>query len=150
MRTALAFTALALLSACTDVLDLVRAGQQYELRSINGQPVPWPSPSGNGGYIGAGWVKIDDDSLAERHEQTDRSEWTLSGRYQFKLGMFIIDYGPGWQPGMFGPMQRVDTFRVSGDELVLREGAIHRAQRQYGAPLRAPLKAQPLCAVGLR
>jgi len=138
MRTALAFTALAFLSACTDVLDLVRAGQQYELRSINGQPVPWPSPSGNGGYIGAGWVKIDDDSLAERHEQTDRSGWTLSGRYQFKLGMFIIDYGPGWQPGMFGPMQRVDTFRVSGDELVLREGAFTAPNdsmvRRYARP----------------
>jgi hypothetical protein len=122
MRIAVVFTAFALLS-CTDALGPLRDGQPYNLRTINGQSLPWTSPVGSGGYIAGGWVKIDNGSLAERHEETNTSSWTSTGTYKLTIGMLIIDYGTGWQLGGLGPLQRADTFRVSGNELVLREGA---------------------------
>ncbi len=125
MRTAIVVLALVLLS-CTDVLDLLKAGQEYDLKTVDGQPLPWSSSAG--GFIDRGSVKIDDDTLAERSEFTNTGDWTVTGRYQLKREMLIIDYG---MIRLSGPAERVDTFLVSGDELVLRVGGM---TRRYARP----------------
>lgn len=120
-RTLLAVAATAIVS-CSDPLGPLVDGRPYALTRINGQQVPWRSPGG--GSITDGWIKLDNDTLAERHEElangSSTGAWTLSGRYTLRFGTLIIDYRPAWQPG-FGPLHPVDTLFVSGNGLVLRE-----------------------------
>ena len=123
----IAIVALALVFfGCTDIFDLLKAGQQYDLKTVDGQPLPWSSAAG--GFIASGSVKLDDDTLAERSEFTNTGSWTVTGRYQLKRGMLIIDYG---MIRLAGPAERVDTFVVSGDELVLSAGGL---TRRYARP----------------
>ena len=125
MRTAIVVLALVLLS-CTDVFDLLKAGQEYDLKTVDGQPLPWSSSAG--GFIASGSIKIDDDTVAERSEFTNTGSWTVTGRYELKPEMLIIDYG---RIVLGGPAERVDTFFVSGDELVLLVGGM---TRRYARP----------------
>jgi hypothetical protein len=124
MRRATVLAALIAL-ACTDFLQ---PGRTYDLVSVDGQPLPWSSPSGSGGFIASGSVKIDDDTLAERSENTNTGGWTRTGKYQVKAEMLIIDYG---QIYLAGPSQRVDTFVVSGGKLELRADSL---TRRYALP----------------
>ncbi len=122
LRTLLAVGAVAIVS-CSSPFGPLFDGKPYALTRINEQQVPWTSPSG--GSITAGWIKLDNDTLAERHEElangtSSTAAWTRSGRYTLRFGTLIIDYRPEWHTGL-GPLHPVDTFFVSGNGLVLRE-----------------------------
>ncbi|PYO95882.1 MAG: hypothetical protein DMD62_00355 [Gemmatimonadetes bacterium] len=97
---------------------------QWDLISIDGQPLPWSSPTGNGGIL-SGSVKIDNDSIAERSELTNTGGWTVSGPYTVTVEMLIIDYR-AFQPGGLGPGEGADTLLLSDGGLVLRVGGITR------------------------
>ena len=121
-RALLAVAAIAIVS-CSNPFGPLFDGKPYALTRINDQQVPWTSPSG--GSITGGWIKLDNDTLAERHEElangsSSTGAWTVSGRYILRFGTLIIDYRPGWHAG-FGPLHPVDTFSVSGNGVILRE-----------------------------
>ena len=123
LRTLLAVGAIALVS-CTNPFGPLLDGRPYALARINEQQVPWTSPSG--GSITGGWIKLDNDTLAERHEElangtSSTAAWTRSGRYTLRFGTLIIDYRAGLQPPGLGPLHPVDTFYVAGNGLILRE-----------------------------
>ena len=82
LRTLLAVGAIAIVS-CSNPFGPLFDGTPYALTRINEQQVPWTSPSG--GSITAGWIKLDNDTLAERHEElangtSSTAAWTRSGR----------------------------------------------------------------------
>jgi hypothetical protein len=110
---------LLVLASCGNPFGPLFDGKPYALARINGDPVPWTSPLG--GTIIEGSIKLDNDSIAERHEGFGGASWTYGGKFTLKMGRLIIDYGPGWQLGSLGPMHRVDTLYLSGNGLVLRE-----------------------------
>ena len=98
-------------------------GQRLDLRAVNGQPMPYSVNTVV--QIVDGWIQIDNDSLAERHEEQTGSlvqsgGWTRSGRYRIRHDTLFIDYGNVIPIGQ-GPEYRVDTFTVSGSGLLRRE-----------------------------
>jgi len=110
------------LVACSDPLGPLLRGIRYDLRSINAQALPWSE--GPGYQIMEGWIKLDNDSIAERHEKFASvviTEWTKPGRYTLQDGVLIIDYRPGWCTCALGPAYPVDSFYVSGKGLIRRE-----------------------------
>ena len=129
MRRVAFVAALALLS-CSDALGPLTDGTPYALRAINGDSLPWSRPVLRPtSRIASGYVKLIDDSRAERHERTElidssgavvgAGEWGRSGSYRLAFGMLIITYGD-WPFGT-APTRPVDTFHVSGKGLLLRE-----------------------------
>src|SRR5690348_9457218 len=99
-RALLAVAAIAIAS-CSNPFGPLFDGKPYALTHINEQQVPWTSPFG--GSITGGWIKLDNDTLAERHEElangsSSTGAWTRSGRYTLRFGTLIIDYRAGLQP----------------------------------------------------
>ena len=100
-------------------------GQRFDLHAINGAPLPWSLNSV--AQIVDGWIQVDNDSLAERHEEQTGSlmqagGWTRSGHYRIRGDTLFIDYGPPCGlcgPG--GPEYQIDTITVSGSGLLRRE-----------------------------
>ena len=113
----------AVVVSCSDPYGPLRSGHEFFLTSINNDPLPWVSPVNGIQRITDGWIKIDGDSAAERHEKIDgvvNGEWTYLGSYRIWHGMLIIKY-VGWQQGNLGPYHAVDTFYVLPQGLVMRE-----------------------------
>ncbi|HXO83912.1 MAG TPA: hypothetical protein VN803_00150 [Gemmatimonadales bacterium] len=114
---------IATLVSCNDPLGPLVDGKPYALARVNGEAVPWAFPSGPS--IDAGWIKLVDDTLAQRFEGLSNGpsvgEWMLSGKYTLRFGQLIIDYRPNWHAGSLGPAHPVDTLYASGNGLVLRE-----------------------------
>ena len=120
LRLILASFVAALIS-CSDPLGPLMDGKPYPLRTINGQALPWTSPPPGAWHITDGWVKIDNDSIAERHETlltVTADPVTYFGPYTLTPRMLIIRYTSGGNPR---PYNAVDTFYVSGNGLVMRE-----------------------------
>ena len=77
MRYAPSILAAALaLVACSDGLAPVTVGAPYLLRTVNGQPLPWSTPSSDSSFTPAtiteGWVTLLDQTRAQRHERIGR------------------------------------------------------------------------------
>ncbi len=122
MHTALIILSATAVGFCGDPLGPLLRGTRYDLRSINGRSLPWST--GPGFQILEGWIKVDNDSIAERYEKTASvviADWTKPGRYTLRDRVLIIDYRPGWCTCAPGPSYPVDTFYVSGNGLVRRE-----------------------------
>jgi hypothetical protein len=125
MKTVATLLILAALS-CSDTLGPLTDGKAYPLQSINGQPLPWTWPDSSTVTL-LGWIKLDNDSFAERHEETMYgvgafSSYTITGRYTLRYSMLIIDYRAVEAGGpSAGPVHPVDTFHVSSHGLVLLE-----------------------------
>lgn len=109
MRAALLL--LPALLACGDALAPVTVGAVYQLRRINGQPIPWTAPPDDSAYIPMtvteGWVTFVDASSAQRHERYERwvtgvngdstllvSDWTQTAAYQRLSGKIVLTYPP--------------------------------------------------------
>jgi len=127
----LALLAVVALLSCSDSLGPLTDGEPYALRAINGASLPWSPPFLRPTtQISGGWVKILDDSRAERHERIEAidslgavmavAEWTHVGSYRLGFGRLIITY-EAWQFSTYGPSHPVDTFYVSDKGLLLRE-----------------------------
>ena len=127
----LALLAVVALLSCSDPLGPLTDGEPYSLRAINGASLPWSPPFVRPTtQIADGWVRILDDSRAERHERIEAidslgavvafAEWTQAGQYRLGFGMLIITY-TAWQYSSYGPSQPVDTFYLSNHDLLLRE-----------------------------
>ena len=65
MRAPALYAALLALLACGDALAPVSVGAVYQLRNINGQPLPRNPPSDDSAYlpmmVTEGWIKFLDD-----------------------------------------------------------------------------------------
>jgi hypothetical protein len=111
MRATAAFGALLALFACGDPVAPVSVGAVYQLRSINGEPLPWSPPISDSGYVPQmvteGWITFVDVSNAQRHERsegwvTDAGgnrvpliyDWTLSATYEQLAGKIVLSYPP--------------------------------------------------------
>jgi len=111
MRATALFAALLALVACGDALAPVSVGAVYQLRNINGQPLPWNPPSSDSAYLPAkvteGWIKFLDGSSAQRHERLERwvylvngdstllvSDWTQTAAYERLSGKIVLSYPP--------------------------------------------------------
>jgi hypothetical protein len=116
-------TLIALLASasCDDSLSPLVLGTPYILSRINGDSVPWYADANK--RIIEGWVTLNNDTLAERHEASTlvsgTTSWTVSGRYTARPGMLIVRYQRN--PLEPGPLHAVDTFYVSGTGLTMRE-----------------------------
>ena len=112
MRAVSVFAALLALLACGDALAPVRVGAVYQLRSINGQPLPWNPPPDDSAYlpmrVTEGWIKFLDGSSAQRHERWERwvlgvngdssllvNDWTQTAAYERLSGRIVLSYPPG-------------------------------------------------------
>ncbi|HUC40684.1 MAG TPA: hypothetical protein VMR92_07595 [Gemmatimonadales bacterium] len=110
MRTIAAAGVLSLL-AYSDALAPLTVGAVYQLRSINGQPLPWSPPPSDSVYIPAkvteGWIAFLDASSAQRHERLERwvpgvsgdstllvTDWTETAAYQRLSGKIALTYPP--------------------------------------------------------
>lgn len=134
MRATAAFGALLALLACDDPLAPVRVGAVYQLRSINGQPLPWSPPPDDSAYnpmtVTEGWITFIDASSAQRHERAERwvpvangdsalivNDWTQTAEYQRLPGKVVLSYPPA--PG--GGAGADTLYLGSGRSLILRE-----------------------------
>lgn len=132
MRSLAVMSALALV-ACSDALAPVTVGAVYQLRSINGHPMPWTPPSdtvdlpGIAFTVTEGWITFVDAASAQRHERYGRwvidgngdslflaSDWTETATYQRLPGKIVLTYPPS-PGGGAGP----DTLEVSGRGVLL-------------------------------
>ena len=122
------------LLACSDALAPVSVGEVYQLRRINGQPVPWTPPLNDSAYIAAtiteGWITFVDGSTAQRHERLERwvsgvngdstllvSDWTNTAAYQRLPDMIVLTYPPSPGGG-----SGVDTLHLGPrGSLILRQ-----------------------------
>lgn len=112
MRAPALFAALLALLACGDALAPVSVGAVYQLRSINGQPLPWNPPPDDSAYlpmrVTEGWIKFLDGSSAQRHERLERwvlgvngdssllvSDWMQTAAYERQPGRIVLSYPPG-------------------------------------------------------
>lgn len=115
-------------ASCSDSLSPLVVGAPYILSRINGDSLPWYSDANN--QIIEGWVTLNNDTLADRHEASavgpGTTSWTVSGRYTARRGILIVRYQRN--PLEPGPLHAVDTFYVSGTGLTMREMG-------YSAPL---------------
>ena len=111
MRATAAFAALLPLLACGDALAPVSVGGVYQLRSINGQPLPWKPPPDDSAYLPMtvveGWITFVDASSAQRHERWERwvigvngdsslivNDWTQTAAYERLQGRIVLSYPP--------------------------------------------------------
>jgi len=133
----LAATTLALL-ACGDALAPVALGAPYELRSVNGQALPWSTPPSDSQYIPTtiteGSVTFLSDTLAQRQETYGRwviirpgdstwlgGSWMQVALYKRGSSSVVLTY-PLFIPGAIGPSQAAETLYVtSSGGLKLRE-----------------------------
>ncbi len=103
-------------------------GERFDLRTVNGQALPsapWPAYP----QIVEGWIRIVDDTLAERYEKktavissTGFADWNRAGRYAIRGDTLVINYvGSGCPSCGPGPEYPADTFTVSGAGLLRRE-----------------------------
>ena len=133
MRVAAAFGSLLALVACSDALAPVTVGVVYQLRQINGQPVPWTAPLDDSAYVPGtiteGWITFLDASSAQRHERLERwvtgvngdstllfSEWTQTADYVRLAGKIVLTYPPSPGGG-----RGVDTLHIGAHRsLILR------------------------------
>ncbi len=122
----LIFSAIGAASCDSNPLLPFLRGQRFDLNAINGQPLPWSLNSV--AQIVDGWIQVDNDSVAERHEEqtgtlVQAGGWTRSGHYTIRHDTLFIDYGPPCglcgQPG--GPEYQIDTITASGAGLLRRE-----------------------------
>ncbi len=109
----------------SEPLSPLRVGQHFDLRTVNGQALPW-SPPGSAYQIVEGWIQIDSDTLAERHEKQEEPgsltrNWTYGGRFTIHGDTLIMDYGPPCPSCGPGPEMQADTFTVSARALRRRE-----------------------------
>jgi len=128
--------ALLALVACSDALApaSVTTGAVYQLRSINGQPLPWTTPPSDSAYIPMtvteGWISFIDATTAQRHERHGRwvigvngdssflvNDWTETAVYQRRAGKITLTYPPSPGGGA-----GVDTLYLgSRGSLILRQ-----------------------------
>lgn len=111
MRAPALFAALLALLACGDALTPVSVGAVYQLRSINGQPLPWNPPSDDSAYlpmrVTEGWIKFLDGSSAQRYERLERwvtnvngdssllfNDWMQTAAYERLPGKIVLSYPP--------------------------------------------------------
>ena len=110
MRLLPLFAALLAVLACDDALAPVSVGAAYQLRSINGESLPWSPPSSDSAYlpmmVTEGWITFIDASSAQRHERLERwvrangdstllvSDWTQTAAYQRQPGKIVMSYPP--------------------------------------------------------
>ncbi len=111
MRAPALFAALLALFACGDALAPVSVGAVYQLRNINGQPLPWDPPPSDSAYLPVrvteGWIKFLDGSIAQRHERWERwvlgvngdssllvQDWILTAEYELLPGRIVLSYRP--------------------------------------------------------
>src|SRR6266545_3255101 len=128
MRPVIA-AALFVLLACSDTIAPVTVGAPYQLRVVNGQPLPWSTPPSDSEYIPMtitdGSVTFLDDSNAQREEKTGRWVLTPSGDSQwlaydwmqiafYKRGVssIVLTY-PGYIQGTIGPSHAAETLYVT-------------------------------------
>jgi hypothetical protein len=137
MRTVFAAFVVLVLAACSDAVTPA-IGEPYFLRTVNGQPLPWSTPTSDSTYlpmtITEGWITILNDSLAERHERYERlvlapngidwlpiiAEFTNVASYERGLTTIVLTYLPSG--GAVGPPQPAETLQVTRrGALVLRQ-----------------------------
>jgi len=111
MRAPALFAALLALFACGDALAPVSVGAVYQLRNINGQPLPWDPPPSDSAYLPVrvteGWIKFLDGSSAQRHERWERwvtnvngdssllvNDWMQTAAYERLPGKIVLSYPP--------------------------------------------------------
>jgi hypothetical protein len=141
MRATALFAALLTLVDCSDALAPVSVGAVYQLRNINGQPLPWNPPPSDSAFLPAkvteGWIKFLDGSRAQRHERLERwvqlvngdstllvSDWTQTAVYERLSDRIVLSYPPATGGG-----SGVDTlYPGPRQSLILR-------QTGYLAPL---------------
>ena len=137
MRNVIAAALLALL-ACSDAVAPVTVGAPYQLRTVNGQPLPWSTPPSDSQYIPmtitGGSVTFLDDANAQRLETAGRWVLTPSGDsqwlaydwmqiafYKRSVSSIVLTY-PGYIQGAIGPSHAAETLYVTrGGALALRE-----------------------------
>lgn len=137
MRAALVLASFALL-ACGDSLAPVIIGQEYQLRRINGQAIPWSTPETDSSYIPMtvtqGSVTFLDESRASRHETYGRwvilpsgdsswigGDWSYTADYERLPGKIVLTYIT-FTPYSIGPSQPAETLYVAGtNALALRQ-----------------------------
>lgn len=108
---AIAASSVLLLLACSDALAPVSVGAVYQLRRINGQPLPWTTPPSDSAFIPMtvteGWISFSDASRAQRHERFEQwvfdshgdstaiiNDWTQTAAYQRLPGKIVLTYPP--------------------------------------------------------
>ena len=129
MRAAFVLTSFALL-ACGDSLAPVIIGQEYPLRRINGEAIPWSTPPTDSSYIPMtvteGSVTFLDESRATHSETYGRwviapagdsiwlgGFWTYNADYERLPGKIVLTYDTLF-PGLLGPPQPAETLYVAG------------------------------------
>lgn len=137
MRSVIAAALLALL-ACSDAVAPVIVGAPYQLRVVNGQPLPWSTPPSDSQYIPMtitdGSLTFLDDSKAQRQESAGRwvlnpngdsvwlgYDWMQIAFYKRGASSIVLTY-PGYIQGAIGPSHPAETLYVTrGGALTLRE-----------------------------
>lgn len=103
------------LAGCNEAIGGMAVGAPYELRTINGQPLPVPAPGVAGApsqlpVITEGSVTFSSAGKVERQERTVSSAattgWTQSGTYVQQPGRVVISYD--------GPLAAAETLLVTG------------------------------------
>lgn len=138
MRTALGVgAALAVVACGSDALSPVTVGEPYQLRLVNGQPLPWSTPLSDSLFIPTtiveGSVTFLSESMAQRHEEFGRwvilrpgdstwlaGVWTQIATYERGSGTIVLTY-PLFAPGAIGPSQAAETLYVTRGRLTLRQ-----------------------------
>src|SRR6266513_1397604 len=145
MRTSIAAIAVLALLACSDALAPVTLGAPYQLRTVNGEPLPWSTPPSDSQYIPMtiveGSVTFLDNSTAERQESAGRwvidpsgdsvwlsYAWSQIAFYERGARSIVLTY-PGFQPGAIGPSHAAETLYVA------REGALTLRETGLISPL---------------
>jgi len=103
-------------------------GQRFDLRTVNGQALP-SAPWSGFPEIVQGWIRVVNDTLAERYEKktavissTGFDDWARSGRFTIRGDTLVISYaGTGCPSCGPGPEYAADTFTVSRNGLLRRE-----------------------------
>jgi hypothetical protein len=130
MRYALSVLVAGLALVACDGFAPVTVGTPYLLRTVNGQPLPWSTPSSDSSHTPAtiteGWVTLLDRTRAERHERIGRwvmaangidslwigSVWTEGAIYERRSNTIILTYETSafeW----FIPPQPAETLYVT-------------------------------------
>lgn len=102
------------LTACNESTGGMAVGAPYELRTINGQPLPVPAPGVAGApsqlpVITEGSVTFSSDGKVEREERAvaaaANTAWRQNGTYVQQPGRVVIRYD--------GPLAAAETLRVT-------------------------------------
>jgi len=133
MRSVIAAALLALL-ACSDAVAPVTVGAPYQLRTVNGQPLPWSTPPSDSQYI-----PMTITANAQRLETAGRwvltpsgdsqwlaYDWMQTAFYKRSVSSIVLTY-PGYIQGAIGPSHAAETLYVTrGGALTLRETGLVR------------------------